>query len=97
MLQDEVLESLAGRAAEGALIHVQLDLVVIKVIERLAEIVDECSGLLGLDHYVVDIDLHIATDLALQACLHASLICGMSWYCTADATGGSLRRGSKAT
>ncbi len=64
------------RDAEGALFWIELDPVAIKVVERLAEIVDKCSCLLGFDDYVVDIDLNVATDLVLEAGLHASLVRG---------------------
>src|SRR3954466_12731732 len=75
-LRDEVPKQLTRWDAEGALFGVEFDPVAIEVVERLAEIVDKCPCLPGFYDYVVDIDLNIATNLILEACLHASLVRG---------------------
>src|SRR4051812_22005298 len=74
--RDEVPKQLTRWDAEGALFGVEFDPVAVEVVERLAEIVDKRPHLPGFYDYVVDIDLNVATDLVLEACLHASLVRG---------------------
>src|SRR3954462_4185642 len=75
-LRDEVSKQLTRWDAKSALFRIEFDPVAIEVVERLAEIVDKCPCLTSFYDYVINIDLNVATDLVLEACLHASLVRG---------------------
>jgi hypothetical protein len=75
-LRDEVAQQLACRHPEGALLRVELDVVVVEVGEGFSQVVEQVVCFCGLDDNVVDVDFDVATDLLLQACLHAPLIGG---------------------
>jgi hypothetical protein len=75
-LRDEVAQQLACRYSEGTFLWVELDAVSIEVGERFLQIIEQVICRRGLDDDIIDIDLNIATDLLLQACLHTPLIGG---------------------
>jgi hypothetical protein len=75
-LKDEVAHQLACRYSEGTFLQVELDAVLIEVGKGFPQIVEQVICLCGLDDDIIDIDLNVATDLLLQACLHTPLIGG---------------------
>jgi hypothetical protein len=75
-LGDVVAQQLACGYSEGAFLQVELDVVSIEIGKGFPQIVEQAICLRGLNDDVVDVDLDIATDLLLQACLHAPLIGG---------------------
>jgi hypothetical protein len=75
-LRDEVAQQLACGYSEGAFLWVELDVVSIEIGEGFPQIVKQAICLHGLNDDVVDIDLDVATNLLLHACLHALLIGG---------------------
>jgi hypothetical protein len=74
--RDEVAQQLACGYSEGAFLWIELDAVSIEVGEGFPQIVEQAICLRGPDDNVVDVDLNVATDLLLQARLHAPLIGG---------------------
>jgi hypothetical protein len=75
-LRDEVAQQLACGYFEGAFLLIELDAVPIKIGEGFPQIVEQAICHCVLDDDVVDVDLDVATDLLLQARLHAPLIGG---------------------
>jgi hypothetical protein len=75
-LGDEVAQQLAGGNPERAFLWVKLDAVAVKVGEGFSQIVKQAVCFRHFDDDIIDVDLDVATDLFLQACLHAPLIGG---------------------
>jgi hypothetical protein len=67
---------LADWYPERAFLWVELDAVAVEVGEGFTQIVRQVICFRCLDDDIVNVDLNIATDLFLQACLHAPLIGG---------------------
>jgi hypothetical protein len=67
---------LAGGYPKRALLRVKLDAISVEVGEGFSKIIEQAICFRGLDDNVVNIDLDIATNLFLQARLHAPLIGG---------------------
>ena len=96
---DKVAEEPTSRHAECAFGWVQLHLVSAQVGEGLLVVLEESAALFGFDDNVIDVDMHISADLALQAFLHGALVCGTSVFVphghacvTVSPIGGNERR-----
>jgi hypothetical protein len=74
---DYVAEQCARRDIEYALVRIQLPLELIEGHEGLVEIVNETSGRLSLNYYIVNVRLNeLISDLIFEASLDGMLISG---------------------
>jgi hypothetical protein len=62
--------------AEDALVRVELPAVLAQGCESLSKIVDEGTGVSGLDDHVIHVGFDVLVELPLEAGLDSSLVCG---------------------
>jgi hypothetical protein len=74
--RDEVAQQLACRHPEGALLRVELNAVAVEVSESFSQVVEQAVCFRSFDDDIIDVDFDVATNLFLQARLHAPLIGG---------------------
>jgi hypothetical protein len=81
IMANYVAKQYARWHAKYALLGIQLLLKLIKCLEGLVEVVDQCRGHFGLYHYIINICLNeLISDLVFEALLDGSLICCTSVF-----------------